>query len=290
MPRSVTVVRCGKFEVRIWASNAVTEVLNDLLGGLLRRPSEGGAAVVAWELSERCGAALVGTDAASRFVLRRDNVDVARSSDLGVVAELLFWHLTHEAIDGLTRSAGLHAGAVSRSQQVVVLPAPSGSGKTTLTAALVSAGWDYLSDELAVVERSGSAVQPFARPLSMSREAIGLIPGLGDRVPTELDSDRCTKLQVRPDLLRPGALGSPGSLGAVIFPRYEPGAETHVEPLRRVDALVGLLPNTFNLTRDGGGQPLLDTLAALCRRAPGYRLVTGNLDEAVVAVEEIAAL
>jgi len=208
---------------------------------------------------------------------------------LAVAVENLMWHITHEAIEGLDAGlVGLRAGAVTaRGGGAVALPAPSGSGKTTLTAGLVAAGWGHLTDEPAIHDLSGATVSPFARPLCVSRLAIAPIPGLGERLPSELDSPRCEKLQVRPDDLRPGAQGQEAPVRAVVFPRYRPGAETVLQPLGRVKTLVALLPNTFKLDRIG--QAGLDTLAALCRATPGYRLVSGDLGEAVPAVERIAA-
>jgi len=223
------------------------------------------------------------------FDLRRDGVDVPKGVELAVAVENLMWHITHEAIEGLDAGlVGLHAGAVTApGGGAVVLPAPSGSGKTTLTAGLVAAGWGYLTDELAILDPSGVTVSPFARPLCMSCPAIALIPGLGERLPSELDSPGCEKLQVRPDDLRPGALGQEAPVRAVVFPRYRPGAETVLQPMGRVETLVALLPNTFKLDRIGHAG--LDTLAGLSRVAPGYQLVSGDLGEAVAAVERIAA-
>ncbi|MDQ4123968.1 MAG: hypothetical protein M3134_00005, partial [Actinomycetota bacterium] len=45
----------------------------------------------------------------------------------------------------------LHAAAVARGGELVLLAGESGAGKTTLTLALLDAGWTYLSDDLAPV-------------------------------------------------------------------------------------------------------------------------------------------
>jgi len=103
----------------------------------------------------------------------------------------------------------------------------------------------------------------------MSRPAIALIRGLGERLPSELDLPRCDKLQVRPDDLRPGALGQEAPVRAVVFPRYRPSAETGPQPMGRVETLVALLPSTFKLDRIG--QAGLDTFAGLSRLPAGER-------------------
>ena len=61
----------------------------------------------------------------------------------------------------------LHAGAVERDGRVVALTGISGQGKTTLTAALVQAGYGYVTDELVAIDpvhRRRRALPQGARP------------------------------------------------------------------------------------------------------------------------------
>lgn len=272
---------CRVGAIGVTAAPEVADLIHRLCAGFAVAHRER-APVAPWSVDILQGPAR-DLGAPRRFTLSRDGVEVVRDDDLAVVVGQLMWHLTHDAVNELAGgTVGLHAGAVARPEGVVLLPAPSGSGKTTLTAALVAAGWDYLTDELALLERS-MTVQPFARPLCLSRAAIELFPGLAERLPPELVSERCEKLQVRPDEIRPASLSSGGPPRAVVFPRYEEGAETRLRPLTQVETLLDLLPNTFDLAHDS--QARLGTLAGLCRAAPGYRLVSGDLTEAVEAVD-----
>lgn len=278
--RFAGAILAGPNVVRIRASQPVSELVESLVHGF---PVGEGAHTSEWEIVESLGAPTVG----GRFDVRKNGAPKVQRVELAVAMQELMWHLTHDAIGNLVCGVGLHAGVVAGADgRAVLLPAPSGSGKTTLTAALVASGWDYLSDELGIVDASGVAVQPFARPLCLSRSAISLIPGLMDRIPVELDAEGCEKIQVRPDDLRDAAARrTAAAVGAVVFPRYESGASTTVEALSRVETLVELLPNTFGLA--AAGQPAMDTLAALCRVAPGYRLVSGDLQQAASAVGDI---
>jgi len=56
----------------------------------------------------------------------------------------------------------LHAAAVARDGDGVVLAGPSGVGKSTLAWELVEQGWDFLSDDIAVItrEKSGWVIHP----------------------------------------------------------------------------------------------------------------------------------
>ncbi|MFH0907225.1 MAG: hypothetical protein V1929_00480 [bacterium] len=66
----------------------------------------------------------------------------------------------------------LHAGAVSRAGQGLVISGNSGMGKSTLVSHLVRRGFGFLSDEVAPIERGTAYVEPF--PL-----CVGLRPGPG---------------------------------------------------------------------------------------------------------------
>lgn len=268
---------------------AFADLVGSLLSGFSRCERWEKSPTATWDLSRALGVpADAGGKSGSSFELRSDRASAVRSHDLAVIVEHLMWRLTRSALEDVEGEIAFHAGAVrGRDGDAVLLAAPGGSGKSTLTAGLVASGWDYLTDELTVLSASGETVEPFARPLCMSPAAVDLFPGLAERLSPELRSGRVAKLQVRPDDIRPGSIGTAGPVRAVVFPRYERGAKTLLQPLGRVATLVTLMHNTFNLA--AAGQAGLDTLAALCRAAPGYRLVSGDLGEAVAAVERIAA-
>jgi hypothetical protein len=62
----------------------------------------------------------------------------------------------------------LHAGAVGWRRRAIVVPGESHSGKTCLVSALVRAGATYLSDEYAVLDKSGR-VHPYPIDLGIRR-------------------------------------------------------------------------------------------------------------------------
>ena len=47
----------------------------------------------------------------------------------------------------------------------MLLPGPSGSGKSTLTLGLLNYGYQYLTDEVVVIDLSDLRVLPFQRPI-----------------------------------------------------------------------------------------------------------------------------
>jgi len=272
------VRRVGSLRMRVAVSREIQATFSDVLAGFAISDGEAGEVASSWEV-----VVCETVEGEKRYDLRRDSQTVIGGVEAAVAAEHLMWHITQAAVAGYSAGVVLHAGCVSGRDGAVVLPAIAGSGKTTLTAGLVAAGWGYLSDELGLVDPLGRRVEPFARPLCLTRNSAGLFPGLRDRVDPLLSSESCDKLQVPSSALRDAPFAETTTLRAVVFPRYEPGAKTVSEPLRKPETLLALLPNTFDL--DGRR---LGMLAELCRAVPGYRLVSGDLDEAVAEVVRLS--
>lgn len=89
--------------------------------------------------------------------------DVPTGGAESVVRAMELWVAEH-AVERVF----VHAGAVAISGKALLLPGRSHTGKTTLTAALLSEGATYLSDEYAVLDHRGF-VHPYPRALSLRR-------------------------------------------------------------------------------------------------------------------------
>ena len=76
------------------------------------------------------------------------------------------WAITDAARRALRGYHRLHAGAVARNGQGILLPGPSGVGKSTTVAALALNGFEYCSDELALVGPD-ARLRPFPRIISL---------------------------------------------------------------------------------------------------------------------------
>lgn len=216
-----------------------------------------------------------------RFQLLLDGECVMKSSRPARVFDYLTWHVMCEAVGGCDYLL-VHAGVVTWNGEAIVMPATSGSGKTTLVAGLVRAGFGYLSDEIAAIDPTTGRVAPFPLSLSVKPGSMDLLadvlPDLADDVRRFLEG-RCP---VRPDDIRPDAVGTVSHIRHVISPRYEPTASTTLEPCSRGRGLVELGQNAFNLP--SFGRRGLYLLAGIVREARCHQLRVGDLDEAVGAV------
>jgi hypothetical protein len=171
----------------------------------------------------------------------------------------------------------------------VVLPADMEAGKTTLTCGLVRAGFEYLSDEAAVFDWDTGELRAYPKPLSIDPGAWPLFPDLEPHAGFTDDAYKRQQWQVAPEAVRPGAarpVTAPRcAVSAVVFPRYEAGAATRLEPLRRAEGLWDLVQQTFRF--DELGRRALEPLAEVVRGAECYRLTMGELDRAVELVSEL---
>ncbi len=219
-----------------------------------------------------------GTPEAPGFVLERDGrrVRTARWPD-GLV-DIVLWEVFHDAIRDEIGSVAIHAGAVSYRGRGIVFPAPMNTGKTTLVGALICAGFDYLSDEAALIEMGGTLL-PFLKPLTFEPGSYDLLPQL--RALSENGSG-LRRQHVMADELRLGSSGTACEIGWVVTFSRRAGAPTTLEPLTPGEALAALAKNSFNLHRLGARG--IDTLGSVVRGATALHLEVGDLQDAVQAI------
>ncbi len=220
-----------------------------------------------------------------RHRLSLDGVEVTTASSLREVFYAFLNHV-HSMMFERTRDLLLvHAGCVSQGDVAVLLPADPGSGKTTLVASLVRAGFGYLSDEIAPVDPQSGLVHPFPRALIVRKSSLRLfgdVPASTGLSPVTYKNRRFISAQ---DLGAETVRG-PRLPGLVVVPRFEPGAETSLTPLRPAETAIELWQHVMNL-RNLAAAPALDAIRRVAVRVRGYRLVTGDLNEGIATVRRL---
>ncbi len=199
------------------------------------------------------------------------------------IVPYLEWAINAAAVERLKDFYLLHAGVVAHGDRALVLPAASGSGKTTLIAALLAAGFGYLSDEIAVVDPSTGHLLPFAKSLYVREGSRSVLAPLYPELRAaarfqQTDAQPIWYLCPRNEWLPPAAV----PLSHVILPTYEPGAATRLSRVGRSDVLKRFLEQSFNL-RDHGASGV-GGLVRLLQSAECYELTYGHLDEAIAAI------
>ena len=215
---------------------------------------------------------------------RTDTVDVA--SYLTAMAG----SINFAAIDAAAGSLLLHAGAIAHPDGgTAVLCGPSGSGKSTLTAVLAGRGHAYVTDETVCLDPLTLRITPYRKPVAVKAGSFGPLQHLAPE-PGSLAA-ACSGSGMW--LVAPADLGGadlpdvPLDPRLIVLPTYVEGSAVTLERLDEGEAAFALGGNSSQgLHRVD--QPL-EALARLVRRAPAYRLIHGDVQQAADAVEQLWA-
>ena len=195
----------------------------------------------------------------------------------GPIAGALSWALwdMHALVPKLSRDfLFLHAGAVARDEGALLLPAAMDTGKSTLTAALLTQGFDYLSDELGPVDPITGQIFAFPKRISLDATSLELFPGVEERLEDRVGlSASLRERYARPEDF--GArIGGPVPARWIVFPTPDREGAPRLTPLSSAEAVELMARNLFNLSvyRERGAI----LLARVAREARAFRLDGGS--------------
>jgi hypothetical protein len=211
---------------------------------------------------------------------------VVRAHDQAFAVETLLWHLNSAVVDGAGPMVVLHAAGVVLNGAGVIISGPSGSGKTTLTAALVRAGFRYLTDEALAIDPTTHRLLPFPKALAIKRGSWGLLADLRPP-PSDLSGGIW---HVVPTDIRADAVADVAQPSLVLLSTREGSSERSDEPeleaVSRADAVVELFRQSFGSDRPGA---TLRTLADVSAECVCFRVRTRDLDHLVERVTEVTS-
>lgn len=189
----------------------------------------------------------------------------------------VIYHLTDRIVFHIADKAEnvhcLHAAAVAKGRGALVIPANSGAGKSTLTTWLAANDFEYLTDELILVDADGE-LEGVARPIQIKFHGLGAID----------------RLLVKPELVQKGKYatalpvecldGTPEQgvkkLKVFLFPKYQKGSDFSFEKLSSAEAGMRLMANHVNARNlEGHG---FRAMMNLIRNTPCYSLEYGGFD------------
>jgi hypothetical protein len=212
------------------------------------------------------GLYLDGTPAA--FCVRGDGV--------APLAKGVIWTVVLRRQDYLLH---IHAGVVGGPAGCVLLPAGSGSGKSTLTLAMVHAGFDLFSDEVALLAAGDLTVSPFPTAICVKDTGIDIVADMYPAI-------RALPLHQREDLRRVAYLPPPaGSMPpephrrqvcGIVFPHYRPGASMTRRRPGPAEAFARLLGQCQNVGR-ALGHPDVRGLVEWIAARPCFEIEYGSL-------------
>lgn len=190
----------------------------------------------------------------------------------------LIYHLTDRIVFHIADRAEnvhcLHAAAVAHNGHALIVPASSGAGKSSFTTWLAANGFDYVTDELILIDAE-QKLQGIARPIQIKAHGLEAI----------------NHLIVEPELVQQGRFANavpPASVGArfdtsrelsvsmFVFIKFQKGQAFEFERLSAGDAGMRLMANHVNArSLEGHG---FRAMMKLIRETPCYVLNYAGFD------------
>ena len=185
------------------------------------------------------------------------------------------------------RFMAFHSAAVCSASGVVLLPGTSGSGKSTLTAALVSAGFGHVTDELLLVDLPRESLMGAPLAIGLKRGSWDLGKGLFgqlERMPAFRRQDgKAVKYLSPPALCRDYGLRG---VQAMVFPTLAADDQVSLQRLSVPEAFFRLTEAGYDTHRTLSNTDvalLFEWIGAI----PAYELRYRNLER---AVQQVASL
>ena len=222
-------------------------------------------------------------------VIFHDQVPVKHCRHLDQLAPKIKSLFRHIAINRHEFFLEIHAGVVSNGEKCVVMPGAPGKGKTTLTAGLSVSGFEYFSDEVALLDTQSLEVRPFPLGLGIKRGAVDTVAALWPDLRSVSAHSREDGQRVRYLSLPSSRIAPPGKslpVGWLIFPEYGAGFQTSLRPITKGEAMRRLmdqcmtLPQLFDEAR-------VETLVRWMRQVECFELRLSSLAQAVQLITRL---
>ena len=184
----------------------------------------------------------------------------------------------------------VHAGALGRNGQALLLPGNAGYGKSTLSAALAAKGFDMLCDDTALIGGEPPMVRSIPMGLCLKRGSCSVLQPFYPQLPSLAEWRRPDGKRAR--YLMPGEdvrwAGADAAVAArwLAFPRYHPDHATALLPLAKHEALARLLPGIYLLSGSLDAENL-ESLIAWIEQLECFDLPLSSLDTATALLDEL---
>lgn len=205
-------------------------------------------------------------------------------NELAPIAKSLVWTT---AVNAHEFFLDIHAGVVGDGEKCILLPAAPGSGKSTLTAALVHAGFEYFSDEVALLKGDDFRVEPVPLATCVKHTGVDVYSSINadiGRIAEHLRGDGKRVRYVPPPLERTPPQDTARPIGAIVFPKYDPDVPTRLEPIQALEALEALMQECL-IVKTRLDSAKVARILAWVDETPCYRLFTGDLPVAVELIK-----
>lgn len=213
-----------------------------------------------------------------RYVVIGNDEAIGKERRRDEVLPFLEWGINYRVISTYSNFLQLHAASMVRDGRGVILAGTSGCGKSTLAAGMLVRGWQYLSDEFALIDRRTLRLHPFPKAICIKSGSFGVVQRLGLTFAGRrfyVKGIKGTVGYVNPFDVAVDPIASPSPVRFVVFPKYAEGMRTRLYPISRARAAFMLSGSTLN--RHAFDDLGLTMLTAVVRDVECYVLESGAL-------------
>jgi energy-coupling factor transporter ATP-binding protein EcfA2 len=226
------------------------------------------------------------------YELTEGNRVIDRCSALDAVVPMVKAAIVRVAIHRATAFAIVHAAAVCRDENAVVLPGPAGSGKSTLAASLMLDGWTLAADDITILDHDTPFhVRPLPTALCLKTDSWPVVAEKApevDRLPIHRRADGQSVRYLPPRDAEPGTANSASvGVGLIAFPQYRAQAPLKVRRLNASEVFDRFLPQFYPVSNRFEGETM-ERVVGFLRQVPAIELFYGDGEAAAEAVRKWA--
>jgi len=213
---------------------------------------------------------------ASRLLLYRNKRLTHRNVSLSKIIYALEWQIVNDLIEQNKTTLKIHSAALARRDSGFIFCGAPSTGKTSLAILLMQNGWQFLSDEFALLNSSGEII-PFPRNLIIKPHLRERVRFPADSMTFRINDDAGEKIDayyLSPLLFGSQIADTPIPLQRIIFLENNTSSGFNLMPIQRYVAFRLLMQNLFSGNRIG--QPWIDRLVKLVNTYPVYQLKIFN--------------
>jgi len=219
-----------------------------------------------WTWGERY--ALYDTEASTAVFCSEPSRNEGRFFSLG---NTLLMPLVNEML-ARRRKFFMHCGCIALDGRSILIGAASGGGKTTSVLALVAAGFQFVSDDVTILDVSGPQIefQAFRRDVRILPDTLDLLPELKHLQHRPL---RDGKIETDAGGVAASGVCDRAPAGLLLVPEAtDDKAQPEYEALSAADALERFIPHALFISGAYRYQYRMDALIDLVNSVPAYRL------------------
>ncbi len=205
--------------------------------------------------------------------------------------------LIHQIINGTSSDRlvkfgimPLHAAAISKRKEALILVGEQKSGKTTLSLSLAQHGYNYFSDDIALLNINSKEIVPYYRGINPRESTIKMFPFLKEQSfshPYIDYDDRDQRWSVELKKASGIKLSQKSSLKYIIFPKYKPCQSFQCNKLSKSKAIVMLLNNMKVVPTALMGSSVINVLNNLLNNTEIYSIKYSDSNSAIEFVDSL---